>query len=65
MLEELMVEARMADRTREHAAAALQRTLQELYGLCRCAPRTREPACELHAADPGLFRRLVWNGLGA
>jgi hypothetical protein len=44
----------------------LARTLTDLYGPCRCTPQPRHGAwtCERHAVDPGLFRRLVWAGLG-
>ena len=68
MFEELLAEARIADHEREIAAGpSLVRTLTELYGPCRCPPRPRRraDACPQHAADPGLFRRLIWAGLGA
>ena len=66
-LDELLLEAGLADREREAASAALARTLDELYGACRCAPglRTSTPDCERHTVASGLFRRLIWSGLGA
>ena len=67
MYEELLAEARIADYDREIAAAQTRaRTLRELYGPCHGPPR-RRPAdvCRRHAVDAGLFRRLVWFGLGA
>ena len=64
---ELVVAARVADLDREITRGALARTLSSLYGACRCGRRTQEQAtpCERHAVDPGLFRRLVWSGLGS
>jgi hypothetical protein len=68
-IDDLIVAATLADVDRGRAAAALARTLTELYGPCRCAIQPRTPKtvspCERHAVDPGLFRRLVWAGLGA
>ena len=55
------------DPNREIGGRALARTLQELYGDCRCASEI-EPAsrpCAVHDVDPALFQRLVWAGLGA
>ena len=66
-----LVAATLADLDREIAAGALARTLTTLYGPCRCGRQAsrpeRRPAapCAFHDADPGLFRRLVWSGLGS
>ena len=64
---ELVVAAKVADLDREIVRGSLARTLTALYGACRCDRRPQEqaPPCERHAADPGLFRRLVWAGLGS
>ena len=66
-LDDLLLEAGLADRGRETAGAALARTLNELYGACRCVPGLRKPTsdCERHTVAAGLFRRLIWSGLGA
>jgi hypothetical protein len=66
-VDDQLLEAKLADCDRDLAAAeSLRRTLADLYGPCRCAPRAASSAttCERHAVDPGLFRRLVWSGLG-
>ncbi len=65
---DMLLATRLADLEREReTATAMRRTLAELYGRCRCAPRgeTNAATCERHAVDPGLFRRFVWSGLGA
>ena len=68
-LDELLAAAYRADREREIAADALARTLTNLYGECHCARHGSEPqrraACDRHAVDPGLFRRLIWTGMGS
>ena len=66
--DELLVTAKLADLDREITARhALARTLTELYGECRCdrRPRQQKVLCERHSVDPGLFRRLIWSGLGS
>jgi hypothetical protein len=63
--DDLLFETKRAELDDDRAAAALRRTLAELYGSCRCAPGARAADCERHAVDPGLFRRLIWSGLGA
>ncbi len=71
MFHDDLVAAKLADLDREIAAGALARTLTTLYGPCRCgrpaSRREAQPAtpCAFHTADPGLFRRLVWSGLGS
>ena len=66
-MDDLLVDAKLADLDREMAHAALARTLIELYGPCRCPrpPQNDPAACPRHAVDPNLFRRLVWAGLGS
>ena len=66
-LENYLVEAKLAELRRDIEARALARTLTDLYGKCRCIRRAQQQAapCDLHAVDPGLFRRLVWSGLGS
>ena len=66
-VDELLLDARLGEIDREVAGAALARTLAELYAPCACGPRPRKgsAACAQHAVDPGLFRRLIWAGLGS
>jgi len=68
MHDELLAQARLADLERDlERSARLNATPTELYGPYKCPPRParKEDACARHAVDPGLFRRLVWAGLGS
>jgi len=68
MQDELLAAAKVADLNRDlERTARLNATLTELYGPCQCPPRPdrKAEACARHAVAPGLFRRLVWAGLGS
>jgi len=67
MHDELLAQAKLADLERDlERSTRLNAALTELYGPCKCPPRTARTAdaCARHAVAPGLFRRLVWAGLG-